>query len=60
MKPPQGECCVFGPEILEFDTDGNVLKAWGVDNYVPGWPGRLQTLDRGPRRKHLDLGNEAR
>ncbi len=44
MKPPQGECCVLGPEILEFDTDGNVLKAWGVDNYVPGWPGRLQTL----------------
>ena len=44
MNPPQGECCVLGPEILEFDTDGNVLKAWGEPNYVPGWPGRLQTL----------------
>jgi hypothetical protein len=21
-----------------------VLKAWGGPNYVPGWPGRLQTL----------------
>ena len=43
-KPPRSECCVLGPEVLEFDTDGNVLKAWGGPNYVPGWPGRLQTL----------------
>jgi hypothetical protein len=43
-KPAQGECCVLGPEILEFDTAGNVLKAWGKDNYAPGWPGRLQTM----------------
>ena len=42
--PPRSECCVLGPEVLEFDTDGNVLKAWGGPNYVPGWPGRLQTL----------------
>jgi hypothetical protein len=43
-NPPRSECCVLGPEILEFDADGNVLKAWGGPNYVPGWPGRLQTL----------------
>lgn len=42
--PPRSECCVLGPEILEFDSDGNVLKAWGGPGYVPGWPGRLQTL----------------
>jgi hypothetical protein len=41
-KPPRSECCVLGPEVLEFDTDGNVLKAWGGPNYVPDWPGRLQ------------------
>jgi hypothetical protein len=44
LNPPQGECCIVGPEILEFDADGNVLKAWGGPNYAPGWPGRLQTL----------------
>src|SRR5580698_5495980 len=43
-KPPRSECCILGPEVLEFDTDGNVLKAWGGPNYGPGWPGRLQTL----------------
>src|SRR5579863_6719334 len=43
-NPPRAECCILGPEVLEFDSDGNVLKAWGGPGYVPGWPGRLQTL----------------
>jgi hypothetical protein len=42
--PPRGECCVPGPEILEFDQAGNVLNAWGGPNYHEGWPGRLQTI----------------
>ena len=25
--PPRTECCVLGPEVLEFDADGNVLRA---------------------------------
>jgi DNA-binding beta-propeller fold protein YncE len=37
------ECCVPGPEIIEFDQAGNVLKAWDGKG-TPGWPGRLQTL----------------
>jgi hypothetical protein len=43
-NPPRGECCVPGPEILEFDPDGNVVNAWGGPNYHEGWPGRLQTI----------------
>lgn len=42
--PPRAECCVLGPEILEFAPDGSVLRAWGGPNYVPGWPGRLQSF----------------
>ena len=42
--PPRTECCVIGPEVLEFDTDGSVLRAWGGKDYVLGWPGRLQTI----------------
>lgn len=38
------ECCKLGPEILEFDQEGNVINSWGGPNYHPGWPGRLQTL----------------
>ena len=43
-NPPRTECCVLGPEVLEFDADGNLLKAWGKKDYVPGWPKRLQTI----------------
>ncbi len=43
-SPPRTECCVLGPEVIEFDTAGNVLRAWGGPGYVPGWPERLQTL----------------
>jgi hypothetical protein len=43
-KPPRGECCVLGPEVIEFDPDGNVVNSWGGPGYHPGWPGRLQTI----------------
>ena len=42
--PRRTECCIVGPEVVEFDTDGSVLRAWGGKDYVPGWPGRLQTI----------------
>jgi len=42
--PPRAECCVLGPEILEFDQSGTVLKGWGSQNFVPGWPNRLQSF----------------
>ncbi len=44
LTPPRQECCVLGPEIIEFDQQGNVLRGWGGPNYTPGWPGRLQTM----------------
>ena len=36
--PPASECCVAAPSIIEFDTEGNVIKAWGGQGYVPDWP----------------------
>lgn len=29
QDPPLGECCVPAPVVIEFDTDGNVVQAWG-------------------------------
>ena len=43
-NPPRAECCVLGPEIIEFAQDGTVMKAWGHKNFVPGWPNRLQSF----------------
>lgn len=36
--PPIAECCTPAPAILEFDQQGNVLRAWGGPGYVPEWP----------------------
>ena len=42
--PPRTDCCVAAPTVLEFDTNGNLLKAWGGPDYVPGWPTSEQSI----------------
>jgi hypothetical protein len=42
--PPRADCCVAGPAVLEFDTEGNLIRSWGGPGYVPGWP-REQTIE---------------
>lgn len=42
--PPRQECCTIGPEVIEFDQEGKVLRAWGGPGYHPSFPVRLQTL----------------
>ncbi len=37
-KPPVGECCRSAPPILEFDPDGNLVKAWGGPGAGYDWP----------------------
>ena len=29
LHPPQAECCIPAPPVLEFDTNGKFLRAWG-------------------------------
>jgi DNA-binding beta-propeller fold protein YncE len=29
LNPPQAECCIPAPSVLEFDTKGKFLQAWG-------------------------------
>jgi len=37
-KPPASDCCNIAPPVLEFDPEGNVVRAWGgpADEYE--WP----------------------
>lgn len=42
QDPPTALCCKAAPAVLEFDTEGNLLKAWGRAGYVPGWPQRRE------------------
>jgi hypothetical protein len=43
LTPPQSACCVPAPSVIEFDTQGNVLKSFGGPGWVPEWP----TLEHG-------------
>src|SRR6266568_5511628 len=36
--PPIGECCTSAPPILEFDPEGNLVKAWGGPSDQYTWP----------------------
>ncbi len=40
----EAECCSAAPAVLEFDTAGNLLKAWGKPDMVPGWPSSEHTI----------------
>ena len=44
LNPPAAECCVAAPAVLEFDTDGNLLRSWGKPGFVPGWPKSEHTI----------------
>jgi len=36
--PPTGECCLAAPPVLEFDPEGNLVKAWGGPGPGYLWP----------------------
>jgi len=38
------DCCIRGPELIEMDQEGNVVRAWGGPGYHPFWPTALQTV----------------
>ena len=37
-NPPASECCIPAPPVLEFDPDGNLVKAWGGPGQGYEWP----------------------
>lgn len=36
--PPTGECCAPAPPVLEFDPEGNLVRAWGGPGEGYTWP----------------------
>jgi DNA-binding beta-propeller fold protein YncE len=38
LNPPRSRCCVPAPSVVEFDTAGNVVSAWGGPGMIPDWP----------------------
>ena len=35
QDPPTAMCCKAAPAVLEFDAEGNLLKAWGAPTMCP-------------------------
>lgn len=38
LNPPRTKCCVPAPPVMEFDQDGNLIKAWGGKGEGFDWP----------------------
>ncbi len=38
LSPPPSKCCRPAPPVLEFDVDGNLLRAWGGPGQGYDWP----------------------
>ena len=44
LDPPTARCCTKPPAVMAFDTEGNLLHAWGDPEAVPGWPRSEHTI----------------
>jgi len=38
QNPPISQCCIPAPALVEFDSQGNLLKSFGGPGYLPHWP----------------------
>jgi hypothetical protein len=38
LKPPQADCCIPAPPIMEFDAAGNFVQGWGGPGQGFEWP----------------------
>jgi DNA-binding beta-propeller fold protein YncE len=45
LVPPRSKCCVPAPPVLEFDAEGNLLRAWGGPGEGYEWVGREHGIE---------------
>lgn len=50
LDPPEADCCIPAPPVIEFDSDGNVIQAWGGQGEGYEWP----TSEHGIFVDHMD------
>lgn len=44
MKPPISICCRAAPAVMEFDTEGNLIQAWGGPGKGYTWPSKEHSI----------------
>jgi DNA-binding beta-propeller fold protein YncE len=45
LNPPRSKCCASAPPVLEFDSDGNLLRSWGGPGEGYEWVGREHGIE---------------
>ena len=48
LQPPRSKCCFPAPPVLEFDVEGNLLRAWGGPGEGYEWPAGEHGVSVGP------------
>jgi DNA-binding beta-propeller fold protein YncE len=59
QSPPTGECCLPAPPVLEFDPQGNLVKAWGGPGEGYTWPSSNHGITIDPKDNVWIGGNGA-
>lgn len=49
LTPPRSKCCVPAPPVMEFDTDGKLLRAWGGPGEGYDWPENEHGINIDPK-----------
>lgn len=45
LNPPRSKCCIPAPPVLEFDSEGNLLRSWGGPGHGYEWVGREHGIE---------------
>ena len=45
LTPPRSKCCIPAPPVLEFNSDGDLLRAWGGPGEGTPWVGREHGIE---------------
>jgi DNA-binding beta-propeller fold protein YncE len=49
LNPPRTKCCVPAPPVMEFDTDGKLIHAWGGPGQGYDWPENEHGINIDPK-----------
>ena len=57
--PPANRCCTAPPAVMEFDPDGNLVRAWGGPGQGYDWPRNEHGIYADPEGNVWVSGNDA-
>ena len=59
QSPKLSDCCLPSPQVLIFNTDGEVINHWGTRGWVPEWPEAVHAMALDQKGNVWIAGNHA-